>query len=349
MDKELMDDVIRLNDFLDSVFGVMRKVAFFAIGFGLGALALVVPLWPLVSQQPALFAIAGLLLLLAGGLAGAAITLVATRGRTRRQIEARDRVIDAMGTEIDELGKRPTQEKVDDLNRQLSARDAEIAELEKRPTQREVDGLRQQLSARDAEIVSLRSARALTPLEILKARLGEDGVSAFRSLCAASTYADGRPARPLVFDLDDAKLKAVGLTARMVQHMADVGAIRLVASDERELVGSDACPEMVDLGDGVSASASTVRFSLAGGECVEVGPVRMSWGTDVFIVDGRLSGADLGIASFTEEGAELAAECAAAKPPFGMGGYIEKAYSEEMRVSRNRFRCLTEDGDLVAR
>lgn len=236
--------------------------------------------------------------------------------------------------------------KIAERSHELAAKDDEIAELSKRPTREDMDELKRQLSTRNAEMAALRSARALTPLEILKARLGEDGVSAFRSLCAASTYADGRPARPLVFDLDDAKLKAVGLTARMVRHMADVGAIRLVASDERELVGSDACSEMVDLGDGVSASASTVRFSLAGGERVEVGPVRMSWGTDVFIVDGRLSGADLGIASFTEEGAELAAECAAAKPPFGMGGYIEKAYSADMRVSRNGFRCLTEDGEL---
>lgn len=249
------------------------------------------------------------------------------------------------------LGSNPCKafddlKRIDELKACKSLSDAaeQVGKLDSKCSE-----LKRQLSARDAEIAALRSAKVPTPLDMLKASLGDEGIASFRALCAASTYADGRPARPLVFDLDDAKLKAVGLTARMVQHMADVGAIRLVASDERELVGSDACPEMVDLGDGVSASASTVRFSLAGGECVEVGPVRMSWGTDVFIVDGRLSGADLGIASFTEEGAELAAECAAAKPPFGMGGYIEKAYSEEMRVSRNRFRCLTEDGDLVAR
>lgn len=149
--------------------------------------------------------------------------------------------------------------KIAERSHELAAKDDEIAELSKRPTREDMDELKRQLSTRNAEMAALRSARALTPLEILKARLGEDGVSAFRSLCAASTYADGRPARPLVFDLDDAKLKAVGLTARMVRHMADVGAIRLVASDERELVGSDACSEMVDLGDGVSASASAWR------------------------------------------------------------------------------------------
>lgn len=317
MDKELMDDVIRLNDFLDSVFGVMKKVAFFACAFGLGALALVVPLWPLVSQQPALFAIAGLLLLLAGGLAGAAITLVATRGRTKRQIEARDRVIDAMGTEIEELKKRPKQAEVDAL-----------------------------ISAKDAEIAALRSTKVPTALDMLKASLGDEGIASFRALCAASTYVDGKPARPLVFDLDDEKLSAIGLSEGAVRHMADVGAIRLAASDDRDLVGSNACAEMVDIGEGVAASSGAVRFSLAGGDVVEVTPVHLSHGTDFLVVDSHLAGADLGIVSFTANGSELAAECAALKPPYGMDAYIAGAYSVDMRVSRHGFRCLTKEGEL---
>lgn len=316
MDKELMDDVIRLNDFLDSVFGVMKKVAFFACAFGLGALALVVPLWPLVSQQPALFAIAGLLLLLAGGLAGAAITLVATRGRTKRQIEARDRVIDAMGTEIEELKKRPKQAEVDAL-----------------------------ISAKDAEIAALRSTKVPTPLDMLKASLGDEGIASFRALCAASTYVDGKPARPLVFDLDDEKLSAIGLTEGAVRHMADVGAIRLADDDERDLVGSNACAEMVDIGDGVAASSGAVRYEFAGGVEVEVEPVRLTWGTDILVATG-LYGADLGMASFTAKGAELAAECAASKPPMGIEGYIRSACSSGIRISRHSFRYLTEDGEL---
>ncbi len=202
------------------------------------------------------------------------------------------------------------------------------------------------LSAKDAEIAALKNAKVPTPLDALRRDLGNEGIASFRALCAASTYVDGKPARPLVFDLDDAKLSAIGLSEGAVRRMADAGAIRLAASDDRDLVGSNACTKMVDIGEGVAASSGAVRFSLAGGDAVEVAPVHLNHGTDFFVVENHLAGADLGIVSFTANGSELAAECAAAKPPFGMGGYIEEAYSVDMRVSRNGFRCLTEDGEL---
>lgn len=222
-----------------------------------------------------------------------------------------------------------------------------IAELEKRPTREDVDELKGQLRAKDAEIAALRSAKVPTPLDMLKTRLGEDGVSAFRALCAASTYVDGVPARPLVFDLDDGKLKSIGLTAGKLRHMADVGAIRLAEADERKLIGTNACQKLVDLGEGVSGSSDKVEFRLADNEAIEVKPVHLNYGTDFLIVENNLSGADFGIASFTKEGAVLAAECGARKPPFGMDAYLEESYSVERRTSRHHFCYLSEDGKLV--
>lgn len=236
----------------------------------------------------------------------------------------------------------------DQLAAEIAARDAEIAGLEKRPTREDVDELKGQLRAKDAEIAALRSAKVPTPLDLLKTRLGEDGISAFRALCAASTYVDGVPARPLVFDLDDGKLKAIGLTAGKLRHMADVGAIRLAEADERKLIGTNACQKLVDLGEGVSGGSDKVEFRLAGNEAIEVKPVHLNYGTDFLIVENNLSGADFGIASFTKEGAVLAAECGAPKPPFGMDAYLEESYSVERRTSRHHFCCLSEDGKLVA-
>lgn len=108
------------------------------------------------------------------------------RRSERRKLAAKD-------AEIEEMDKRPKQEKVDDLERRLSARNLEVDELKKRPTQDEVDAL---ISAKDAEIAALRSTKVPTPLDMLKASLGDEGIASFRALCAASTYVDGKPARP---------------------------------------------------------------------------------------------------------------------------------------------------------
>ena len=201
---------------------------------------------------------------------------------------------------------------------ELAAKDAEIAELEKRPTQEDVDELRHQLSARDAEIAALRSAKVPTRLDIAKSTLGDEGMRAFRALCAASTYVDGVPSRPLVFSMSDEKLSAIGLSRDLLLLMEEADVIRL---------------------------SDFVKFDLAGGTTVEVRPVRLTWGTDIFVANG-LYGADLGIASLTSLGSELAVECAALNPPLGMVGYIKDAYSAELRESRHHFRCLTKDGEL---
>ena len=105
MDKDAMDDVIRLNDFLDSALGLAKKIIAAAVTVGLLVVPVVSPLWQLVSQQPARFFAAGLLLFTTGGLAGAAITLIATKGRTRRQIETRDKIISIKDEEISSLKK----------------------------------------------------------------------------------------------------------------------------------------------------------------------------------------------------------------------------------------------------
>lgn len=221
----------------------------------------------------------------------------------------------------------------------------EVAELEKRPTQSEVDELARQLSARDAEIAALRSAKVPTRIDIAKSTLGDEGMRAFRALCAASTYVDGIPSRPLVFSMSDGKLSAIGLSRDLLLLMEEADVIRLSEMDEREVVGSQACETPVDVGCGVTACADFVQFNLAGDATVEVRPVRLTWGTDIYVAEG-LYGADLGIASLTSLGRELARECVAQKPPMGMDVYIKDAYSAELRESRHHFRCLTKDGEL---
>ena len=225
----------------------------------------------------------------------------------------------------------------------LAAKDAEISELEKRPTQDDLNELKVQLRAKDAEIAALKSAKMPNRLDIARATLGDDGLKAFRALCAASTYVSGAPSRPLVFSMNDEKLSIIGLDSRALLLMEEAGVIRLSEADERELVGTNARKEPTDIGYGVTACADFVRFDLAGGKSVEVKPVRLTFGTDIYISTG-LYGADLGIASFTSLGTELAAEYAALNPPLGIVGYIEDAYSANLRESRHHFRGLKEDG-----
>lgn len=114
IDKETMDNVVQLNDFLDSIIGVVKKVAIVAAAVGAVAVATVLTIWPLVSQRPVEFAVTGVLLIVAGGFAGAAITLVATKGRTKHQIEARDRLIAAKDAEIADL-KREYENRISEL------------------------------------------------------------------------------------------------------------------------------------------------------------------------------------------------------------------------------------------
>ena len=227
--------------------------------------------------------------------------------------------------------------------RHIAAKDAEIAVLKKRPTQDDLNGLKVQLRAKDAEIEALKNAKMPTRLDIARATLGDDGLKAFRALCAASTYVSGAPSRPLVFSMNDEKLSIIGLDSRALLLMEEAGVIRLSEADERELVGTNARKEPTDIGYGVTACADFVRFDLAAGKSVEVKPVRLTFGTDRYVATG-LYGADLGIASFTSLGTELAAEYAALNPPLGIVGYIEDAYSAKLLESRHHFRSLKEDG-----
>lgn len=293
-----------------------------------------------------------------GILTGAVLASLFWRHVLKKSVDAKDGAVKKRIS--DELSSTKGLERVNDLDsliemardlallqEQLAAKDAEIAELEKRPTQEKVNEFNAQLRAKDVEISALKDARMPTRLDIAKSALGDEGLRAFGALCAASTYVDGDPSRPLVFSMDDDKLSAIGLDRSSLLLMEEAGVIRLSEEDERELVGSQARKEPTDIGCGVTACADFVRFDLAGGRSVEVKPVRLTWGTDIYVATG-LYGADLGIASFTSLGSELAAEYAALNPPLGIVGYIEDAYSAELRESRHHFRYLSKDGELVA-
>ena len=221
------------------------------------------------------------------------------------------------------------------------------AELAGRPTQEDVDELRRQVSARDAELATLRGARTPTRLDIARSTLGDDGMRSFRALCAASTYVDGAPARPLVFDMDDGRLSRVGLDVASLRLMEEAGLVRIAEADERDLVGAQSRTEPADVGDGVTACAGSVAFALAGGEEVSVRPVRLTYGTCHYVAEG-VYGADLGVASFTSLGRELASECAALEPPLRMREYLEDAYSASLRDSRHHFRSVSDEEGVSA-
>lgn len=216
------------------------------------------------------------------------------------------------------------------LDPELAAKDAEIAEL------------RRKISARDAELAARKDARTPTRLDLARSTLRDEGMRSFRALCAASTYVDGAPARPLVFDMNDGRLSRVGLDVASLRLMEEAGLVRIAEADERDLVGAQSRTDPADVGDGVTACAGSVSFALAGGEEVSVRPVRLTFGTDRYMADG-VYGADLGVASFTSLGRELASECAALEPPFRIREYLEDAYSAGLRESRHHFRSVSDE------
>lgn len=146
MSEDFMDGVIRLNDFLDSIIGLIKKFLVVGALVGAVAIAVIVDLSPLASQRPFEFALLCVLLLVAGALVGAAITLLAAKGRTRGQIETRDHIITNQEAEIARL----TEEKLA-LQRQLAnansewkskiaAREFDIASLKMEMAKKEGSG-----------------------------------------------------------------------------------------------------------------------------------------------------------------------------------------------------------------
>lgn len=234
-----------------------------------------------------------------------------------------------------EFGLRPGFERVNTVERLIEKADELAIGL---------DEAREAERALGAEVELLRAAKKPTRLDVARGALGDDGMRSFRALCAASTYVDGAPARPLVFDMDDGRLSRVGLDVASLRLMEEAGLVRIAEADERELVGAQSRTEPADVGDGVTACSARVTFALAGGEEVSVAPVRINFGTDRYLADG-VYGADLGVASFTSLGRELAAECAALNPPYRMREYLEGAYSASLRESRHHFRRVSDEGE----
>lgn len=232
-----------------------------------------------------------------------------------------------------ELGLRPGFERISTVERLIEKAD-ELASG--------MDEAREAERALGAEVERLRASKGPTRLDIAKSTLGDDGMRSFRALCAASTYVDGAPARPLVFDMDDGRLSRVGLDVASLRLMEEAGLVRTAEADERDLVGAQSRTEPADVGDGVTACAGSVSFALAGGEEVSVRPVRLTYGTCHYIAEG-VYGADLGVASFTSLGRELASECAALEPPFRIREYLEDAYSAGLRESRHHFRSVSDE------
>lgn len=200
---------------------------------------------------------------------------------------------------------------------------------------------------KDERITELESRLSLAPLGNLKLKLGDAGIRAFRTLCAASTYAKGKPAHPLIFDMDDEKLAAIGLSVSDIELLEEAGAIKVSEADERSIICTQAYElnTPIDLGFGISACTNAIIFNLAGNIEVSVKPVKLNCGTDYYVALG-LSGADLGVAAFTTLGLELAQECLSVIPPFGINSYIANAYSSSRRDSRHHFRSLDENGTL---
>ncbi len=113
---DFMDEIIKLNDFLDAILAFIKKLLVLAAVLGLVAGAVIAGMLPLISQNPVGFAILSAIVLAAGFLIGAAVTLQASRDRISKQIGPRDK-------KIEEL-----EESLERLEREAAAKDAKIVE-----------------------------------------------------------------------------------------------------------------------------------------------------------------------------------------------------------------------------
>lgn len=135
MSEDFVDGVIRLNDFLDSIIGLVKKFLVVGAVVGAVAIAVIVDLSPLASQRPFEFALLCVLLIVAGALVGATITLLAAKGRTKGQIETRDHIITDKDAEIARLTdeKLALQKQLANANSEwkskVAAREFDIASL----------------------------------------------------------------------------------------------------------------------------------------------------------------------------------------------------------------------------
>lgn len=186
MNKDFMDDVIRLDDFLDSVLGMVKKVIAAAVLIGALAAACIAPLCPYISENPLGFVAAGSLLLVLGALIGAAITALVTRGRMKRQIETRDRVIAAKDNEIAELedslrGSVSSEGLVDRLRLFPKSRRRALRYICEQDDAITVDNRSRLLS----ELVALRDAGMATELETGCWTTTEEGMLAWSEFANA--------------------------------------------------------------------------------------------------------------------------------------------------------------------
>lgn len=230
------------------------------------------------------------------------------------------------------------------------------AELEKRPTQEQMDAA---LAERDARVADLeRNAPSskpqpdpnplgLSPLALdVYRKLEPCDMEALERLCCASVFgSDGKPRRPLIFQMADHSLARINLDCASLERLAEAGAVRIYDADDRQIVGTNVLHgKVVEVEDGVKANPGSLTFKLAEGDaCFSPRPV--DWGTDSFVAKG-LFGIDFGVAEFTRAGKEIAGTLCGLREPRGLRDYIRDEYAGGMVRSRHRFSYVDESGEI---
>lgn len=207
-----MDSIIKLNDFFDSMLGMVKKIAMAAVVLLAIAGVIAASMWPLVLQHPWEFAGAALAVLALGFLVGAGVTLLVSRGKVKTQIEARDKEIAELKNQIE-----AREEKVSNLENQ-------IAEQENRPTQERAEQeYRAEVLAKIGATSDTLSPAAFSILE----KMTDDEAACMVALANIAQLAPGTsdPEKPLVILPASDYYKQIGITDDLVDRLENAGVV----------------------------------------------------------------------------------------------------------------------------
>lgn len=142
-------------------------------------------------------------------------------------------------------------------------------------------------------------------------QMTDSELDAFEKVCGTAIYDGGEPSSPLIFDMDDAHLKLIGLSSSDVEALIDRGVIKKRANLKplRDLSWADELdmPEE-EYATGVEAYEDKVRYWF------KDGPKEFPRNRQYVAKPGYIGGyhvvVDLGMIDFTPDGREIAGKIA---------------------------------------
>ena len=142
MNRDQMREVVDLNDFLNSMLDIGKKLAIAAGAFGAMAAGLLMSVRHEIAQRPVKFFFLALLILLIGGLLGAMVATLFARRNVRKQLQAREDALkdleESKALEMQRLEQRHAKEldsikaeHASEIERIRSEYEKQLAELRK--------------------------------------------------------------------------------------------------------------------------------------------------------------------------------------------------------------------------